>query len=211
MPIGEQDSLRVRTPVARPAPSRRPLTRRSLLLGGFWASLLLAAVAVVGPPLDFVWPRRQGAAFGGEVFVPAAEVPPPGSEPIRFPLGRFYLSHLDSGQEGSPGGILAVYWKCTHLGCTVPWRPEFKFQGATGWFRCPCHGSTYTSGSAILVYGPAPRPLDLFDVTVKENGDLVVNTGEITLGSEDNPRRVVPYEPASRRQGPGSTPEKMDA
>ena len=91
--------------------------------------------------------------------------------------------------------MLAIYQKCTHLGCTVPWRPDFQFEGTTGWFRCPCHGSTYTKGAATLVFGPAPRPLDLFEVQVKEDGGLVVNTGAIVKGSHDNPNRAVPYIP----------------
>ena len=157
--------------------------------------MLLAAVGVLGPPLDFAWPRRSAAGFGGEIFVSADQVPAPGSEPMRFPTGRFYLTHLAPGEEGSPGGVLAIYQKCTHLGCTVPWRPDFQFEGTTGWFRCPCHGSTYTKGAAILVFGPAPRPLDLFEVRVNEDGSLVVNTGAIVKGSQDNPKRAASYIP----------------
>jgi len=204
MSAKERPEPGVRTPVAKPVPPPGPvLTRRVFILGGFWSSMLLAAVGVLGAPLDFVWPRRRAADFGGELIVPADQVPPPGSEPVRFPTGRFYLSHLSPGQEGSPGGVLAIYQKCTHLGCTVPWRPDFQFQDETGWFRCPCHGSTYTKGAAILVFGPAPRPLDLLDVQVKENGDLVVNTGAITKGSPENPLRAVPYGAAA---SPGAAP-----
>ncbi len=189
----ERSDREIQTPVAKPAPVRPALTRRLFLLGGFWSSLTLALIGLLGPPLDFVWPRRRAGAFGGPFTVRSEQVPPPGSEPVRFPTGRFYLSHLAPGQEGSPGGLLAIYQKCTHLGCTVPWRPDFQFEGATGWFRCPCHGSTYTRGAAILVFGPAPRPLDTMAIEVKENGDLVVNTSAITKGGADNPQRAAPY------------------
>ena len=185
--------LSVETPVARASPPKqRFLTRRVVLMGGFWSGLFLAAVGVLGSPLDFMWPRKLGA-FGLPHVVPAGQVPPPGSDPVRFPLGRFYISHLKEGEEGSPGGILALYQKCPHLGCTVPWRPDFEFGGSKGWFRCPCHGSTYTRGAAILVYGPAPRPMDTMAVQVKENGDLIVNTGVIKKGGTDNPRRATAY------------------
>ncbi len=187
-----RDSPPVDTPVAVPPPRRRLIGRRVVILGGFWSGLFLAAVGLLGSPLDFIWPRKLGA-FGQPYLVRAAEVPPPGGDPVRFPLGRFYLSHLAPGQEGSPGGLLAIYWKCTHLGCTVPWRPDFQFGNSVGWFRCPCHGSTYTRGAAILVFGPAPRPLDTMAVEVKDNGDVVVNTGAITKGGPDNPMRAVPY------------------
>ena len=193
---GRDGDLEVRTLVAKPVPPRGAVvSRRVLILGGFWTTLHLAVVGVLGPPLDFAWPRRSAAGFGGDIFVSADQVPAPGSEPVRFLTGRFYLTHFAPGQEDSPGGVLAIYQKCTHLGCTVPWRPDFQFEGTTGWFRCPCHGSTYTKGAAILVFGPAPRPLDLFEVRANEDGGLVVNTGAIVKGSQDNPKRAVPYTP----------------
>lgn len=186
--------LRVRTPVAKPVPRRRSLTRRVFVLGGFWSTLALVAAGLLGGPLQFVWPRTF-AAFGRPYTVLPDEVPAPGAGPVRFVLGRFYLVNLEEGQEGSPGGVLALYQKCTHLGCTVPWRPEFIFRDVKGWYRCPCHGSTYTKGAAILVAGPAPRPLDTMAVKVEGDGSLIVHTGEITLGGEDNPLRAVPYRP----------------
>ncbi len=190
------------TPIAKPAPPPNPLlSRRLFVLGGFWSSLSLAVIGLLGSPLRFVWPRRA-AGRGMAVTVPAAKVPLPGSEPVRIPEGRFYLSHLAPDQEGSPGGLLALWQKCPHLGCTVPWRPDFDYGGTKGWFRCPCHGSTYTRGAAILVYGPAPRPMDTMALEVKENGDVVVNTGAITKGGVDNPQRAVPYAPgAAKEQG----------
>jgi cytochrome b6-f complex iron-sulfur subunit len=141
-----------------------------------------------------MWPRKL-SAFGGPYTVQAADVPPPGGNPVRFPIGRFYLANLEPGQEGSPGGVVALYQKCTHLGCTVPWRPDFEFNNTKGWYRCPCHGSTYTKGAAVLVFGPAPRPLDTMEVQVQGDGSVVVNTGKITKGGADNPMRTVPYTP----------------
>jgi cytochrome b6-f complex iron-sulfur subunit len=188
----------VRTPVARPAPQRPLLTRRVLVLGGFWSGLMLAALWLLGAPVRFVWPRGL-AVFGQPYTVPPEDVPAAGAEPLRFPVGRFYLVHLKEGEEGSHGGLLALHQKCTHLGCTVPWRPEFEFHNKKGWFRCPCHGSTYMRGAAILVFGPAPRPLDTMAVTVHDDGSVVIDTGEITPGGADNPQRAVPY----RRKGEG--------
>ena len=37
--------------------------------------------------------------------------------PILFRQGHFFLLH-------APGGIIAAYRKCTHLGCAVPWNPS---------------------------------------------------------------------------------------
>ena len=74
----------------------------------------------------------------------------------------------------------------------MPWRPDFAFEGETGYFRCPCHGSTYTK-AGVRVFGPAPRPLDTMAITVNVDGSLTVDTGVITKGGTDNPKRTVPY------------------
>ena len=62
-----------------------------------------------------------------------------------FVDGKFYLVRLEEG-------FIALYQKCVHLGCTVPWRPEFEwpYEGQTvkGLFRCPCHGSTFNRNSS---------------------------------------------------------------
>ena len=194
----------VDTPVASPAPTAHlPLSRRALLAGGFWSGLGLAMVGLLGAPLSFLWPRKV-TGFGGEVTVPAAKIPAPGSEPVHIPEGKFYLANLVPSQEESPGGLLALWHKCPHLGCSVPWRPDFEYGGSKGWYRCPCHGSTYTRGAGLLVFGPAPRPLDTMAIELKGNGDVVVNTGAITKGGKDNPLRAVPYPGTAARIAPGN-------
>jgi len=67
---------------------------------------------------------------------------------------------------------MALYQKCVHLGCRVPWCDSS--QG----FECPCHGSKYNAHGEY-VGGPAPRNLDRFQVTVDDLGNLVVDTGSI--------------------------------
>ena len=182
------------TDVARPAPGPRPVVhRRTLLVGGFWvaAAGLLAAIAG-GLGLDFLWPKKI-AGFGAAVNVSAATIPAPGADPVRVVEGRFWLVNIPAGVAESPGGLLALYQKCPHLGCTVPWRPDFDFGGVKGWFRCPCHGSTYTKEGGVLVAGPAPHSMDTMAITVKPNGDITVESGQIKAGGQDNPFRVVAY------------------
>ena len=182
------------TDVAQAAPRPGPVVhRRVFLLGGFWAAAagLLAAIGG-GLGLDFLWPKKI-VGFGSAVDVSAARIPAAGADPVRVAEGRFWLVNIPAGTAESPGGLLALYQKCPHLGCTVPWRPDFDFAGVKGWFRCPCHGSTYTKEGGILVAGPAPRPMDTMAITVKPNGDITVQTGQITQGGQDNPSRVVAY------------------
>ncbi len=188
----------VDTPVAKPVPTRSLVTRRLFILGGFWSTLGLALVGLLGPSLDFAW-TRDPAGAARKVSVSRERIPGRGDDPVVVPEGRFFLVNLEPGVtphgEETPGGLLALWQKCPHLGCTVPWRADFTFQGRTGWFRCPCHGSTYTREGGVLVFGPAPRPLDRYSIEVKEDGSIVVSTGVQVAekGGPDNPSKTVPY------------------
>jgi len=196
-------SIAVDTPVAKPVPKRNVITRRIFILGGFWSAIGLLFVGIFGSPLDFMWIRKI-TGFGGPVPVSPDRVPAQGADPIVISEGRFFLLNLEPGitpnGETTPGGLLALWRKCPHLGCTVPWRPDFVFQGRKGWFRCPCHGSTYTKEGGIIVAGPAPRPLDVFPIEVQQDRSLVVQTGRAFEGSGSlqNPTRAVPYAPGNK-------------
>ena len=65
-------------------------------------------------------------------------------------------------------GFYAVFAKCTHLGCTPRWL------AAEAKFKCPCHGSGFFK-SGLNFEGPAPRPLDRFEISLAEDGQLVVD------------------------------------
>jgi cytochrome b6-f complex iron-sulfur subunit len=176
------------------------LKRRDLLRGGFWAGLAVLIVGGLAQVLDLMNPRDI-RGFGSVVVIPGSQVPKPGGDPYHFIEGKLWLINLKPG-EGVPeqfasvappsvkGGLLALYHKCVHLGCTVPWRADFEFGGVTGWFRCPCHGSTYTKGG-VRVFGPAPRSLDTFDIIKVDQSGVAVNTGKITLGNTSDPQRTV--------------------
>jgi cytochrome b6-f complex iron-sulfur subunit len=199
-PIGTVDLGRPIPRRARPAPARK-LARRSFLRVSVFAGLTLTTGALVAGTLGFVNARKP-AGFGGTVVVPTSAVPLPGDEPKRLSQGKFWLVNLDHNQGdvfgvGGTGGLIALYWKCPHLGCTVPWRADFdggavSFPGIVGWFRCPCHGSTY-SRAGVRVYGPAPRSLDVMQFAARSDGSVEVNTGTILKGSLQNPLRAVTY------------------
>ena len=79
-----------------------------------------------------------------------------------FVRGKFYLVRLEGG------GFLALSRTCTHLGCTVPWiEKEIKF-------ACPCHGSAFDITGNVIA-APAPRPLDIYPITI-ENKIIKVDT-----------------------------------
>jgi len=174
------------------------VTRRQLLRVSFWGFFTFGLTGGLGAFLSNFWPRGV-TGFGGKIAVAAGTVPDVGADPSPVQIGKFYITHLRAGEGTHAGfgeegdeGLLALWWKCPHLGCTIPWRPGFPFEGVTGWFRCPCHGSTYTR-SGIRVFGPAPRPMDTMEITVNNDGSLTVDTGKITKGGQDNPRRTTSY------------------
>ncbi len=166
----------------------KEISRRGLLRVTFWAGLGAGLAAIAASTVDFLYPRGI-AGFGGVVSAGTVDQFPPGTKK-EVPVGKFWLVHLTE-EQGGPG-FLALWWKCPHLGCTVPWKESFSFtdpasgQDRRGWFRCPCHGSTYTD-AGVRVYGPAPRSLDRMQLTIDPGSKQIsVNTGKITKGTPDN-------------------------
>jgi menaquinol-cytochrome c reductase iron-sulfur subunit len=56
--------------------------------------------------------------------------------------------------------------QCTHLGCAYHWDESNKN------FLCPCHTSTFDIEGKVLS-GPAPRPLDRFQVKIEGSKLLI--------------------------------------
>jgi cytochrome b6-f complex iron-sulfur subunit len=154
--------------------SRRDFFRRSLLasIGLFSAEFGLASIA-------FVWPNLRGG-FGAVIdlgLTPDAvkQLIDQDNQPYYYGAGRFYLvsyegDAADTMYQGLVGeGLMALYQKCVHLGCRVPFCTQSQ------WFECPCHGSKYNRAGEYRD-GPAPRGMDRFRVMV-ENGVVRVDTG----------------------------------
>ncbi len=158
-----------------------PTTRRDVLKWGLFGSLLVMLAAFSGGFLDYFYPRKVGA-FGGKINVQGTLADYPVNSVTQVREGKFYISHV-------PDGLLALYWKCKHLGCTVPWKPDEEFQGTVGVFHCPCHGSIYLP-TGQNVAGPAPAPLDLFAIDLS-GGKIVVDTGKITTRTQYEPSQAV--------------------
>ena len=188
--------------VAASAAAPATISRRRVLKVTFWTAVGAALAGGAATILNMLYPRGV-AGFGGPINVAASAIPAPGEPPRVFPEGRFLLVNLapDEGRMAesnvsAAGGLLALWTRCPHLGCTVPWAPDAVFDDGTdrrGWFRCPCHGSTYTK-AGVRVYGPAPRSMDTMQIDVAENG-IVVQTGDRTKGDIDNTARAVGWTP----------------
>jgi cytochrome b6-f complex iron-sulfur subunit len=160
--------------------NRGIVAAQSLVLGSF-------SLAMIG----FLWPSLSGG-FGGKVragtlddimdqineekkpfYVPEARsyVVPYPKEAI--PNGKKVYS--ESILPGMEAGVVALFQKCVHLGCRVPWCQTSQ------WFECPCHGSKYNRVGEKKG-GPAPRGLDRFPVEVAAGGQVVINTGLVVQG-----------------------------
>ena len=170
------------------------VSRRTFIRTSFWSGLGISLLGSVGTLLDFLYPRNV-KGFGGPVPAGNLKELAKGADPKMFSEGQFWLTNLDPketrlGGTGGGEGLIALWRKCPHLGCTVPWRSAFEYNGDKGWFRCPCHGSTYTK-AGVRVYGPAPRSMDTMKIEIDKDGNVVVQTGSITPGGPDNPTRAI--------------------
>jgi cytochrome b6-f complex iron-sulfur subunit len=170
------------------SPAAGGISRRGVLRFTFWTGLLGGLAAMGGSIVDMLYPRGI-TGFGSVINAGLVADFPEGTKTQNF-VGKFWLVHLteaeakQSDPANGKAGFLALWWKCPHLGCTVPWRQTFTFNDRQGWFRCPCHGSTYDDAGA-RVFGPAPRSMDRMQVTIAD-GKISVNTGAITKGTTDN-------------------------
>lgn len=153
----------------------KKLTRRDFLGLMWWGGVGIFAMEGTAAIFAALWPRVKAGAFGAKFRIDVKELPKNvGDVDVSYlSTGKFFLVRTETG-------ILAVYRKCTHLGCVVPWRADEQSEdklSAKGRFNCPCHASIFDR-YGVVKGGPAPRPLDLFKVTVERN-ELVVDTGVI--------------------------------
>jgi cytochrome b6-f complex iron-sulfur subunit len=146
----------------------------------FLVILLAMSVVVLILALSIATPRGQSPTYVDLGSTENFEV----GVPLRSEeFTRAWIVKLESGE------FIALSSRSTHLGCTVPWRPDFTFQGEKGWFRDPCSGTTW-SITGDRVFGPAPRDLDQY-VVESDSGAVRVFTGQVLCGGTVEPLRVV--------------------
>ena len=165
-------------------PKPRPVSRREFFRRSLLASLAIFGAEFGAASLAFMWPNLRGG-FGSliDLGITADDIKKQveaDREPFYYGAGRFYIVDYDGDGADTvyPGlvsdGLMALYQKCVHLGCRVPWCL------ASQWFECPCHGSKYNKAGEYRD-GPAPRGLDRFAVST-EGGTVKVDTSEIVTG-----------------------------
>ena len=160
------------------------LSRRQVLQAGIGAAAGLAA-GLVGASVVERRPDDVPAIGGGAELVSGdgfwVEVArlsdvPPGSA-LRFSTAAFDGFVVNDGGE-----VRALSSVCTHMGCTLHFRPEWQD------LRCPCHGASFDLGGRLAngrrAWAQQPYrgdaaayPLDLPDLvrpTVKVDGNAVL-------------------------------------
>ena len=178
-------------PVVIPDEEALGVTRRQVLNRGIVTTMTLAITAFGGACLSMLWPSLTGG-FGSKIkvgkFDEIMEQIAEKKEPFYYAAGRFYITPYPKSAtgaaksitaysavlEGYEQGVTALYQKCVHLGCRVPWCKTSQ------WFECPCHGSQYNRVGEHKG-GPAPRGLDRFIANV-EGGSIVVDTKLVIPG-----------------------------
>ncbi len=194
--------------------ARRGLSRRQVLRRAVGGVLGLVGAEAIAGSLAMFYPNLAGQ-FGSPIDVGPktqfkASLPHEASIDSQgifyVASAKAYIMHLSADTSFSLSGSpltnqldaeswvkdsdgtywVALYQKCVHLGCKVPFRDDCHS------FKCPCHGSHYNVDGEYLD-GPAPRSLDRFVITFTSAGTLVVNTGQINNAVErpDSQTRLI--------------------
>jgi cytochrome b6-f complex iron-sulfur subunit len=143
-----------------------PSGRRRLLGFLFGSGVVASLISFIYPILNFVFPPPVAEMDTDTIAAEAGELAP-GTAKI-FPFGNrpALLIHLE---DGSYRALSAV---CTHLSCTVQYRPREHD------IWCACHNGVYNLQGGN-VSGPPPRPLQQFEVHVRGK-EIVVSRSSRT-------------------------------
>ncbi len=137
------------------APSRRAVNWfLATSLGAF-------LVAVLYPVSRYLVPPQVGESTAGTVTLPIkpADVKANSGQIFKFGSRPGILVRTAAGE------LRAFSAVCTHLNCTVQYRPDL------GHIWCACHNGHFDLNGRNIA-GPPPRPLDAFVVNVR--GDQIV-------------------------------------
>ena len=136
------------------------ISRRSFLNYLLGASVLGWAGSVLYPVVEyFKIPPRKDDEPASVVAASFKTLKP--NQGVIFKFGTI-PGILIMGADGQLRAFSAV---CTHLDCTVKYRPDLQK------IHCACHGGMYDLNGQNIS-GPPPRPLTPFKVSLK--GDDVV-------------------------------------
>jgi len=136
--------------------------RRDVLswLLGAWGTGVMGAIVypiarfLVPPDIPEAQTLTASAGKAADLATNSGRVVPFGTEPV--------IVIRTAG-----GDLRAFSAQCTHLSCTVQYRPDLQE------IWCACHNGHYDL-TGKNVSGPPPRPLPAFDVSVR-NDEVIVS------------------------------------
>ncbi|RMD88865.1 MAG: Rieske (2Fe-2S) protein [Calditrichaeota bacterium] len=131
----------------------------NFILGG---GLLTTLGSILVPIINFIIPPKvQEAVQTRVVAAKVGELPLNSGKIFRFGSKPGILIHTPNDEYVAFSAI------CTHLQCTVQYRPDFKH------IWCACHNGHFDlTGKNIA--GPPPRPLEAYKVDIRGE-DIVVS------------------------------------
>ena len=163
-------------------PDIRGTTRRRFYVGAIYGIWAVISAALGLPALIYLFlppkVRKQSEwVEAGDV----ARIAP--NSPVELTFRRNRVDGWKVSSEKSTAwvvkqadnSVVAFGPQCTHLGCAYHWE-EGKNE-----FLCPCHSSLFAIDGKVLS-GPAPRPLDRYDVKI-EKGKLLLGALRKSAGA----------------------------
>jgi Rieske Fe-S protein len=138
-----------------------PATRRSVVNWLLGTSAAAFAVAVLYPVSRYLVPPKVGESTAASVTLPikASEVKVNTGQIFKFGARPAILVRTPAGE------LRAFSAVCTHLNCTVQYRPDLSR------IWCACHNGHFDLNGQNVA-GPPPRPLDGYVVNAR--GDQIV-------------------------------------
>ncbi len=165
-PSKPKASIRTERPSPKQTVAAEPqgtlwMSRRNFFSRAGWVAFFSFLASFLIGSLRFMFPRV--------LFEPSPVFK--AGYPDDYPLGSVSTKWVKEQRVWivrNDTGIYAIFAQCTHLGCTPRWLD------AENKFKCPCHGSGFTR-EGVNFEGPAPRPLERVQVSLAEDGQLVID------------------------------------
>jgi menaquinol-cytochrome c reductase iron-sulfur subunit len=164
-----------------PSPRSDGISRRYLFVGAIYGLWALISAALGIPALIYLLfpPKARKAEEWVEVGDITRLVP---NTPVEMTFRKNRVDGWKVTSEKSTAWVVkdasnrvtAFGPQCTHLGCAYHW------DDAKSEFLCPCHNSLFRADGKV-VSGPAPRPLDRYEIKVNGTRLLI---GRLNQGGE---------------------------
>ena len=140
---------------AAPSPTSRAC-RAAVLSTSCWERACWLRLPRSFIPFSATWFPPKLPDLGADAVLAArvSELKPNTAKTFRFGTRPGLLVETASGE------YRAMSATCTHLGCTVQYRPDLRE------IWCPCHNGMYDLNGRNIS-GPPPRPLEAFEVQVR--------------------------------------------